>query len=383
MGRTGEEETLKFKTKKEAEKWIANRKKENDSDLKTPSKSYDYQDVDGYYTFDVKEFPKISGKPQSECIEELKKKAETQCNRYGDSAAVVYYAEIDPKELNSAVIDDLQAQAQKVGDALAKAKKNAKLNIVKRGKKDEKQEFVKCSNCESLFARKFMRGNNGFCPICKDTNWEKHKDISGDPLRKILYDSQYQKTEMFGKPMTERYNSQIEDVKNDPNLGGIDSFERLASQPLYVANFETAMEQAREETRKWIAREKELRRDPSLAKGKPKRKKSPKIPIAKAKSAYNFFMAAQKQKNPDLKGLGPLQKMCSELWKKLDEDQKKPYTTLSEKDKTRYQKELEQWKRENPAELKKIEDAKKSKKKSDDDSKKNWIVAFCAISAHH
>jgi len=50
-----------------------------------------------------------------------------------------------------------------------------------------------------------------------------------------------------------------------------------------------------------------------------------------------------KKDNPSLQGVPALAKKMGEIWRGMDEKQKKPYTEKAEKDKQRYDKEMEEY----------------------------------------
>ena len=74
---------------------------------------------------------------------------------------------------------------------------------------------------------------------------------------------------------------------------------------------------------------------------KVKAKKDPNR-IKRAKSAYIFFCAEKRQevteKNPG-KNMGDTSKILGSMWKKLTEEEKKPFVLLHEKDVERYEEE--------------------------------------------
>jgi histone H3/H4 len=65
--------------------------------------------------------------------------------------------------------------------------------------------------------------------------------------------------------------------------------------------------------------------------------------VKRAKSSYFWFIGerrgAVKEANPGL-GLGPMQKLLAEEWKKLTPEEKEKYDTLALEDKERYQREI-------------------------------------------
>jgi len=69
-----------------------------------------------------------------------------------------------------------------------------------------------------------------------------------------------------------------------------------------------------------------------------KKQKDPNEP-KKGLSAYMFFSQDQRTKiqaeNPEA-GFGEIGKLLGEAWKKLSDNEKKPYTDMAERDKQRY-----------------------------------------------
>jgi hypothetical protein len=69
-------------------------------------------------------------------------------------------------------------------------------------------------------------------------------------------------------------------------------------------------------------------------------KKDPNKPKG-VKSAYNFFLQDQKV---EMKGEGlslqEFSRSCADKWKKMSEEEKKPYADKAGEDKTRYMKEM-------------------------------------------
>ncbi|KAJ2381516.1 Non-histone chromosomal protein 6 [Coemansia sp. RSA 2559] len=74
-------------------------------------------------------------------------------------------------------------------------------------------------------------------------------------------------------------------------------------------------------------------------------KKDPNAP-KRALSAYMFFSQANRatvrEQNPDV-SFGAIGKLLGEKWKKLNDNDKKPYLKQAEDDKTRYAKEKAEW----------------------------------------
>ncbi|KAJ1724191.1 Non-histone chromosomal protein 6 [Coemansia erecta] len=82
--------------------------------------------------------------------------------------------------------------------------------------------------------------------------------------------------------------------------------------------------------------------DPPKVTRKAKRgKKDPNAP-KRALSAYMFFSQAKrttvKEKNPDA-SFGNIGKLLGDMWKKMSEDEKKPFNKQAEADKKRYEAE--------------------------------------------
>jgi HMG (high mobility group) box len=397
MGRTGESETKTFSTKKEAEKWGADRIAQNKSDNKMScfegDERYDYQDFCGYASASCETLKyKISGKPRKECIRELEEKAEKELDY--DSDMVILIAEIDPQELGSAVTDDLEAHAQKVGEALGKAAKRGIHSTVKKGGKKAKDEspkvegkaFYSCSHCKSSLSAENLKRNDGACPICQWNNYETHRNLSTETLREM---------DNCHKAYVEAFKFEVKDTKVASDNWGRSTIPSLASKPLFVPGYEAAIQDARDAVKKWNERQSELRRYPSRASEKPKKRKSsskdvPKIPIAKPKTGYQLFMADKKDDamvvlkalSPDgkVKGFGPLNKKIGEMWKETTLEGKKVYNDRSVIAKAKYDREVKQWTEQNPRKAREIEQAKKEKKKEEN---KNWVVCMAAISAHH
>jgi DNA-directed RNA polymerase subunit RPC12/RpoP len=371
MGRTRDSKTVTFPTKAKAEEWIKKRKKKNKAAWEKHTERYDYQEHDGYISFHVQKVTKISGKPRKECIEELEKMAEKAT--YGaDSYMVIYYAEIDPMEQSDGVKADLEAYAADAGKAFAKAAKKRKHSSVKR----EGKGFYKCSNCNSKLAAEHMTRNVGNCPICQFKGSSEYRDISPT---KMLED--------FREAVYTGYDSVTEPVKD--RWGSTTRYTSMESKPLFHPGYEKEIAKAREAVKIFNARERELRRYPERANRKRPQKKAkagPSIPINKPKNGYQLFKADKRDKVKeqfDLKKLGPVNKKLAELWKALSEEQKKPYFDQAAAGKIRYQKAVEDWKKHNPSEARKIEEAQKKRKKELAEKKKNWVACMAAISAHH
>ena len=381
MGREGGSDCQVFKTKADAEAYV----KKEKGNTSSPKSNKDGEWKRGYNVY-VEERPKVTGKPRSECVKELKDYTEERLSkRYGDCSMLFVIAEIEPVEIPDAVIGTLQKQAVKVGKAMVKAAKHAKVS--------KEKGFVVCSYCHSsLAADKLSKDDlgRGSCPICNHRGEDKFKNIDASTL---FYDDEHQETETFGKIVRGVFIEETDASQSLPlfvggGWNGHDYSQRgnylntscFSSRPLFEVGFETAIESARTEARAFIAKQLELKRNPALAKeGTRKRKVGEKIPVPKSKSGFDLFKDEQrpliKQANPEIKGLGPVQKKLGEMWKSLGEEQKKPYMQKSEIDKQRYARELEAWKTANPAAFKRIQDAKEEKKMK-------WVVCMECLSGH-
>jgi hypothetical protein len=120
--------------------------------------------------------------------------------------------------------------------------------------------------------------------------------------------------------------------------------------------------------------------DSSPKKRKKKKKKVVKKKIEgapkQATNAYMYFQSAQREQikkdNPTLKTLPQMAKKMGEIWKGMNEEEKKPYQELAGKDKIRYENEkkvftekLEREKKEKEA--KEAKEAKEKEEEDDDD----------------
>jgi len=127
--------------------------------------------------------------------------------------------------------------------------------------------------------------------------------------------------------------------------------------------------------------------DSSPKKSKKKKKKVVKKKIEgapkQATNAYMYFQSAQreqiKKENPTLRTLPQMAKKMGEIWKSMNEEEKKPYLELAAKDKIRYENDkkiftekLEREKKEKEKEAKEAKEAKEKEKEEenndDDDS---------------
>lgn len=107
-------------------------------------------------------------------------------------------------------------------------------------------------------------------------------------------------------------------------------------------------------------------------------KKDPNKPKG-AKSAYTYFteeIREEKKANGEAYDIGTVSKEASDKWKEMDEDDKKPYVKLSEKDKKRHAKEMESY--VPPSDSDSDDDVPKKKKKKKDPNapKRNQSAYF-------
>jgi HMG (high mobility group) box len=416
MGREGNSYTETFKTEAELLKWVKQTQKENDSELETPNTTMDCG-RDGYGSVEVRKVSNISGKSREKCIAELIEKSEKELADTGDDTMVIMYCQIDPTEPSEDVCRSLQYQAEKVGKAFAATVNHAKYRRVKRGPKDQKEEFIQCSNCGSQFAVEYFRDqeSKGHCNICQfkgdnvpeygvfyndlgnvsdnfgriasltfDEKTNEFSDKKGT-VRDITDTKDSKDSKKSKKPKADtKKDAQMRKRKYETQKSRV-SVQNYNSKPLFVDSYEKSVQKARDETQKYADLEQELTADPSKAKDmkKRKREKSIKIPVKKGKSAYQFFLSAEKAKsaNSDLK-LGELQKKCSPMWKALSEDDKKPFEKLAEKAKKTYEKEVASFQKNNKAEFDQFEKEKKKAKKEKEETNKKWIVSVEALSGH-
>lgn len=109
-------------------------------------------------------------------------------------------------------------------------------------------------------------------------------------------------------------------------------------------------------------------------------KKDPNKPKG-VKSAYIFFTEherAEREKNGNAVKFADLSKICGTLWGKMTDEEKQPFVKLSEKDRKRHEREMEDY---NPPSDESDDDepAKKKKKKKEKDPnapKKNVTAYF-------
>jgi len=76
-----------------------------------------------------------------------------------------------------------------------------------------------------------------------------------------------------------------------------------------------------------------------------------------------IFQKEQREKikkdNPELQGVPAIAKKTGEIWRSMSEKEKKPYLELAEKDKIRWEKEMEDYNKRKEEE---VESNKKKKK---------------------
>jgi len=91
-----------------------------------------------------------------------------------------------------------------------------------------------------------------------------------------------------------------------------------------------------------------------------------------------YFQSAQreqiKKENPTLRTLPQMAKKMGEIWKSMNEEEKKPYLELAAKDKIRYENDkkiftekLEREKKEKEKEAKEAKEAKEKEKEEEND----------------
>jgi len=107
-------------------------------------------------------------------------------------------------------------------------------------------------------------------------------------------------------------------------------------------------------------------------------KKDPNKPKG-AKSAYTYFtetIREERKANGEPYDIATVSKESSEQWKTMDEDDREPYVKQAEKDKKRYQKEMESY--IPPSDSDSDSDAPKKKKKKKDPNapKRNQSAYF-------
>jgi len=130
-------------------------------------------------------------------------------------------------------------------------------------------------------------------------------------------------------------------------------------------------------TKKPSTESEESSEDSSPKKRKKKKKKTVKKKIEgqpkQATNAYMFFQSANREQikkdNPTLKTLPLMAKKMGEIWKGMNEEEKKPYAELAAKDKIRYENEKKIFKDKQDTEKKEKEakEAKEKEEEEDDD----------------
>lgn len=109
-------------------------------------------------------------------------------------------------------------------------------------------------------------------------------------------------------------------------------------------------------------------------------KKDPNKPKG-AKSAYTYFteeIREERKANGEPYDIGSVSKDSSDKWKTMDEDDRKSYAKLAEKDKKRHLKEMESY--VPPSESDSDDEAPKKKKKKKDPNapKRNqYVQLYC------
>lgn len=83
---------------------------------------------------------------------------------------------------------------------------------------------------------------------------------------------------------------------------------------------------------------------------KKKKKKDPSEP-KRPTTAFFYYTSSIREgvtKDNPGKAVGELSKIFGQMWADLPEEQKKPFQEMNVKDKERYAKEMEEWKKNNP-----------------------------------
>jgi hypothetical protein len=83
---------------------------------------------------------------------------------------------------------------------------------------------------------------------------------------------------------------------------------------------------------------------------KKKKKKDPSEP-KRPMTAFFYYTSSIREgvtKDNPGKAVGELSKIFGQMWADLPEEQKKPFQEMNVKDKERYAKEMEEWKKNNP-----------------------------------
>lgn len=107
-------------------------------------------------------------------------------------------------------------------------------------------------------------------------------------------------------------------------------------------------------------------------------KKDPNKPKG-AKSAYTYFteeIREEKKSNGEAYDIGTISKESSDRWKTMDEDDRKPYAKLAEKDKKRHLKEMESYVPPSDSDSEDEAPKKKKKKKDPNAPKRNQSAYF-------
>jgi len=111
-------------------------------------------------------------------------------------------------------------------------------------------------------------------------------------------------------------------------------------------------------------------------------KKDPNKPKG-AKSAYTYFteeIREEKKANGEAYDIGTISKESSDKWKTMDEDDRKPYAKLAEKDKKRHLKEMESYVPPSDSDSEDEAPKKKKKKMKDPNAPKRNQSAYFLFS---
>eukprot|EP01123_Difflugia_compressa_P010408 TRINITY_DN379_c0_g1_i8.p1 TRINITY_DN379_c0_g1~~TRINITY_DN379_c0_g1_i8.p1 ORF type:complete len:221 (-),score=64.06 TRINITY_DN379_c0_g1_i8:257-919(-) len=158
---------------------------------------------------------------------------------------------------------------------------------------------------------------------------EKHKGIKFGDLSKKISASWKELTDEDKKPYVkqheedkDRYNNEMENYQ-EPSASESSSDSDQSS-------------------------EEEEKKKKKPAKKKQKKEKDPDQPKPKT-NAYMYFQKDQreiiKKENPGLKSVPEIAKKIGAIWRSMSEDEKKPYVDQAEKDKERYDREMEEFKK--------------------------------------
>lgn len=107
-------------------------------------------------------------------------------------------------------------------------------------------------------------------------------------------------------------------------------------------------------------------------------KKDPNKPKG-AKSAYTYFtdeLRERRRANGEAYDISTVSKDSSDKWKEMDEDDRKPYAKLAEKDKKRHLKEMESYIPPSDSDSEDERPKKKKKKKDPNAPKRNQSAYF-------